>query len=146
LALEADKKKIADELRSLLGTDIQFERLSLEDLNKLYAILNNVQRLALVGAQVLRNRVVMGVGAGLRGTKLGDLLRDERLFGEGGILGNLAQGDGILGLGLLPILIGSSPPAQRAERQKSGTRSGYRRSRKNAPGAEGEAEEHPDHG
>ena len=141
MALEADKKDIADELRSLLGTDIQFERLSLEDLNKLHAILNDVLRLALVGAQVLRNKVAMGMG-----TKLGDLLRDEKLFGEGGILGNLAQGDGILGLGLLPILIGSSPPAQRAERPKSGARSGYRRSRKNAPGAEGEAEEHPDHG
>ena len=130
-------------MRALLGTDIAFEKLSAEDLNKLYLILNNLQKLVLVGVQALRNRIV---GAGLLDMKLGDLLHDERLFGEGGILGGLVQGDGIFGLGLLPILVGPSPVEAPASKPKSSARSGYRRSRKNAPGGEGEPDHGGDHG
>lgn len=128
--VDRKKEELADRLRQLLGADIEFERLSTNDLNKLYHILSNLQQLALVGVNALR----MTLQSEGRNLKLSDLVGDKRLLGENGILSKMVGDNGILGLGILPnILRGPVIEEEEEERPR------YRRSRKKSPATEGES-------
>ncbi|MFP3208222.1 MAG: hypothetical protein RXR82_00400 [Nitrososphaeria archaeon] len=130
-----ERERLAAGLRRLLGVDVEFEKLSVEELRRLHVVLTNLRRLAVIGAQAIRSRLRSRVNAMLN-MRLGDLMSDE------GLLVELSRDDGPLGLGILPALIGREDKPKRYRRARRARPA----SGKEAPGAQGEAEEHPDHG
>jgi hypothetical protein len=54
---ETDKGSVAEQLRTLLGVDIKFEKLSKDELVKLWQVLTNLGELAAVGGRTLRRTV-----------------------------------------------------------------------------------------
>jgi hypothetical protein len=118
-----ERERLAAGLRRLLGVDVEFEKLSVEELRRLHVV------------QAVRSRLRSRVNAMLN-MRLGDLMSDE------GLLVELSRDDGPLGLGILPALIGREDKPKRYRRARRARPA----SGEEAPGAQGEAEEHPDHG
>jgi len=139
---EADEERarLAEDIRRLLGVDVEFEKLSVDDLRRLLVILTNLRRLAAVGAHAVRRRLKTRVNTMLN-MRLGDMISDD------GLLAELSKDNGPLGLGILPALVGrGEEPEPSHYRRARRRRTTAATSGQEAPGAEGEAEQHADHG
>jgi hypothetical protein len=77
------KEELADHLRKILGTDIEFEKLSKEDLEKLVKIFDNIASILKIAVAGAREKILS--------KPLGELLQ-------------LNEKGGILGLGIIPSI------------------------------------------
>lgn len=95
---ELGKEDLASKLRDLLGVDVKFEKLSKEDLVKLFEVVSNAWRLAEVGMRSIRDRV-SGVA---EREALNKPLRE--VLGRPSILRDLFQRKGgLLGFGIFDL-------------------------------------------
>lgn len=117
---EQSIEKLAAGLRELLGIDVQFEKLSKEELIKLWTVTTNMSTLAQVGVKNLKVKAQGQVREALE-KPLKELLNTPRLLKEGGLLHTLTQGEGILGLGIFKGILGE--PHQEKPKEESGQQS-----------------------
>lgn len=82
-----DKKKMSDYINSILDTKIDFTKLSSKELNELYIIFTTPSKLVQVVGKATK-------------TKLSDKVLNMRL-------GELLEGQGLVGLGIIPTLYDS---------------------------------------
>jgi hypothetical protein len=103
---EKSKTALANSIRNILQTDIKFEKLSKEELQKLYSLLTNMQSLAIIGVNNIRQRLQNRIQTQILDRKVGEIIQDERLFGGNGLLGLGILGEkGILGFGIVRSLL-----------------------------------------
>lgn len=97
-AADADKSGMAEQLRQLLGIDVKFERLSKDDLLKLWQAITNLSQLAAVGGRTIRKTVQDK----LWNRPLSELINRPNLSE---LMKEAGTQSGPLGLGVLPNLI-----------------------------------------